>query len=137
MEKGNPDDPLLRQVLTSQEEFVSAPGYSTDPLEEQHSVVPGLLHKYRNRALLLVKGGCAVNCRYCFRRHFPYAENQGNKRNWQVALDYISAHPELDVRGKTMNWTGCSRNWKTSRILSVCVFTAVCRLLSQHVLLKD
>ncbi|MGU3524022.1 EF-P beta-lysylation protein EpmB [Enterobacteriaceae bacterium C23F] len=96
MEKGNPNDPLLLQVLTSQQEFVAAPGFSTDPLEEQHSVVPGLLHKYRNRALLLVKGGCAVNCRYCFRRHFPYADNQGNKRNWQAALDYISAHPELD-----------------------------------------
>ncbi|HAO3320653.1 TPA: EF-P beta-lysylation protein EpmB, partial [Escherichia coli] len=64
MEKGNPDDPLLRQVLTSQDEFAIAPGFSTDPLEEQHSVVPGLLHKYHNRALLLVKGGCAVNCRY-------------------------------------------------------------------------
>lgn len=96
MEKGNPNDPLLRQVLTAREEFVAAPGFSTDPLEEQHSVVPGLLHKYRNRALLLVKGGCAVNCRYCFRRHFPYADNQGNKRNWQTALDYIVAHPELD-----------------------------------------
>ncbi len=96
MEKGNPNDPLLRQVLTSREEFVMAPGFSTDPLEEQHSVVPGLLHKYHNRALLLVKGGCAVNCRYCFRRHFPYADNQGNKRNWQTALDYIAAHSELD-----------------------------------------
>lgn len=96
MEPGNPNDPLLRQVLTSQEEFITAPGFSTDPLEEQHSVVPGLLHKYSNRALLLVKGGCAVNCRYCFRRHFPYAENQGNKRNWQTALEYIVAHPELD-----------------------------------------
>ncbi|MDR9890279.1 EF-P beta-lysylation protein EpmB [Pseudenterobacter timonensis] len=96
MEKGNPDDPLLKQTLTSKEEFIAAPGFSTDPLEEQNSVVPGLLHKYLNRALLLVKGGCAVNCRYCFRRHFPYAENQGNKRNWQVALDYIAAHPELD-----------------------------------------
>lgn len=96
MEKGNPNDPLLRQVLTSREEFIAAPGFSTDPLEEQHSVVPGLLHKYRNRALLLVKGGCAVNCRYCFRRHFPYADNQGNKRNWQAALDYIAAHSELD-----------------------------------------
>lgn len=95
MEKGNPDDPLLRQVLTSQDEFVVASGFSTDPLEEQHSVVPGLLHKYHNRALLLVKGGCAVNCRYCFRRHFPYAENQGNKRNWQTALEYVAAHPEL------------------------------------------
>ena len=96
MEQGNPDDPLLRQVLTSQDEFITAPGFSSDPLEEQHSVVPGLLHKYSNRALLLVKGGCAVNCRYCFRRHFPYAENQGNKRNWQAALDYIAAHPQLD-----------------------------------------
>ncbi|CAH6660237.1 EF-P beta-lysylation protein EpmB [Pseudocitrobacter vendiensis] len=96
MEKGNPNDPLLRQVLTAQDEFITAPGFSTDPLEEQHSVVPGLLHKYHNRALLLVKGGCAVNCRYCFRRHFPYAENQGNKRNWQAALDYIAQHPELD-----------------------------------------
>ncbi|WP_338704652.1 KamA family radical SAM protein [Escherichia marmotae] len=96
MEKGNPDDPLLRQVLTSQDEYITAPGFSTDPLEEQHSVVPGLLHKYHNRALLLVKGGCAVNCRYCFRRHFPYAENQGNKRNWQTALEYVAAHPELD-----------------------------------------
>ncbi|MFB5081556.1 EF-P beta-lysylation protein EpmB [Raoultella sp. C349492] len=96
MEQGNPNDPLLRQVLTSQEEFIASPGFSTDPLEEQHSVVPGLLHKYANRALLLVKGGCAVNCRYCFRRHFPYADNQGNKRNWQAAMDYISAHPQLD-----------------------------------------
>ena len=96
MEKGNPHDPLLRQVLTLQDEFITAPGYSTDPLEEQSSVVPGLLHKYHNRALMLVKGGCAVNCRYCFRRHFPYAENQGNKRNWQTALDYIARHPELD-----------------------------------------
>lgn len=96
MEPGNPNDPLLRQVLTSQEEFIHAPGYSTDPLEEQHSVVPGLLHKYSNRALLLVKGGCAVNCRYCFRRHFPYAENQGTKRNWQKAMEYIASHSELD-----------------------------------------
>ena len=96
MEKGNPQDPLLLQVITQQEEFISTPGYSTDPLEEQQSAVPGLLHKYRNRALLLVKGGCAVNCRYCFRRHFPYQDNQGNKRNWQAALDYIRQHPELD-----------------------------------------
>lgn len=58
--------------------------------------MPGLLHKYHNRALLLVKGGCAVNCRYCFRRHFPYQDNQGNKANWRQALDYIRQHPELD-----------------------------------------
>ena len=96
MKKGDTTDPLLLQVLTSRQEFIEAPGYSTDPLDEQSSVVPGLLHKYRNRALLLVKGGCAVNCRYCFRRHFPYQDNQGNKRNWQAAIDYIATHPELD-----------------------------------------
>jgi EF-P beta-lysylation protein EpmB len=96
MRHGDAGDPLLLQVLTSRQEFTDAPGYTTDPLDEQSSVVPGLLHKYKNRALLLVKGGCAVNCRYCFRRHFPYQDNQGNKRNWQAAIDYIAAHPELD-----------------------------------------
>ncbi|ATM97489.1 EF-P beta-lysylation protein EpmB [Yersinia frederiksenii] len=96
MQPGNPSDPLLLQVLTAREEFIAAPGFTDDPLDEQRSVVPGLLHKYRNRALLLVKGGCAVNCRYCFRRHFPYQDNQGNKANWQQALDYIRQHPELD-----------------------------------------
>ena len=96
MKKGDPHDPLLLQVITDRQEFIDAPGYSTDPLDEQSSVVPGLLHKYKNRALLLVKGGCAVNCRYCFRRHFPYQDNQGNKRNWQRALDYIREHSELD-----------------------------------------
>jgi len=96
MRKGDPQDPLLLQVITQSQEFIDAPGYSTDPLDEQSSVVPGLLHKYHNRALLLVKGGCAVNCRYCFRRHFPYADNQGNKRNWQQALEYIRQQPQLD-----------------------------------------
>lgn len=96
MQKGDPQDPLLLQVITQGQEFIDAPGYSTDPLDEQSSVVPGLLHKYHNRALLLVKGGCAVNCRYCFRRHFPYADNQGNKRNWQQALEYIRQQPQLD-----------------------------------------
>lgn len=93
---GDPGDPLLRQVMTAREEFDLAPGFSTDPLDEQHSVVPCLLHKYQNRALMLVKGGCAVNCRYCFRRHFPYKENQGNKNNWLRAVAYIRQHPELN-----------------------------------------
>lgn len=96
MRPGDANDPLLRQVLTAKEEFINAPGFTTDPLDEQRSVVPGLLHKYRNRALLLVKGGCAVNCRYCFRRYFPYQDNQGNKANWRQALEYIRQHPELD-----------------------------------------
>ncbi|WP_434358184.1 EF-P beta-lysylation protein EpmB [Parasalinivibrio latis] len=96
MEKGNPDDPLLRQVLPVSDEFLEVPGFTTDPLEEQQNSVPGLLHKYRNRVLMIVKGGCAVNCRYCFRRHFPYQDNKGSKDNWQAAVDYISSHPELN-----------------------------------------
>ncbi len=96
MEKGNPFDPLLRQVLPLSEEFAVHEGYSTDPLEEQDNPVPGLLHKYRNRALMIVKGGCAVNCRYCFRRHFPYQDNKGSKAIWQNSLDYLANHPELN-----------------------------------------
>ncbi|TCV98984.1 EF-P beta-lysylation protein EpmB [Biostraticola tofi] len=96
MTKGDPADPLLRQVLTLSDEFLDQPGFSTDPLEEQQSAVPGLLHKYANRALLLVKGGCAVNCRYCFRRHFPYQDNQGSRANLAGAMEYIRCHPELN-----------------------------------------
>ncbi|ROV61110.1 EF-P beta-lysylation protein EpmB [Vibrio ponticus] len=96
MEKGNPFDPLLRQVLPLSDEFAVHEGYSTDPLEEQDNPIPGLLHKYHNRALMIVKGGCAVNCRYCFRRHFPYQDNKGSKAVWQASLDYIAAHSELN-----------------------------------------
>ncbi|AIW15261.1 EF-P beta-lysylation protein EpmB [Vibrio tubiashii] len=96
MEKGNPYDPLLRQVLPLSEEFEVHPGYSNDPLEEQNNTIPGLLHKYRNRALMIVKGGCAINCRYCFRRHFPYDENKGSKSAWQQSLEYVAQHPEIN-----------------------------------------
>ncbi|MFV0573804.1 MAG: EF-P beta-lysylation protein EpmB [Vibrio sp.] len=96
MEKGNPYDPLLRQVLPLNEEFEVHAGYSNDPLDEQDNVLPGLLHKYHNRVLMIVKGACAINCRYCFRRHFPYQDNQGNKATWQKSLDYIADHPELE-----------------------------------------
>lgn len=96
MEKGNPKDPLFLQVMSSADEFIQVEGFTTDPLEEQESVVPSVLHKYHNRLLLMVKGGCAVNCRYCFRRHFPYADNKGNKVNWQKALDYIAIRPEIE-----------------------------------------
>ncbi|WP_318510993.1 EF-P beta-lysylation protein EpmB [Photobacterium leiognathi] len=96
MEIGNPYDPLLRQILPLAQEFEVHQGYSVDPLEEQQNEIPGLLHKYHNRVLLIVKGGCAVNCRYCFRRHFPYNDNKGNKRQWQQSLEYIAEHPEIN-----------------------------------------
>ncbi|MFC1508022.1 EF-P beta-lysylation protein EpmB [Pseudomonadota bacterium] len=96
MEIGNPYDPLLRQVLPLEQEFEVHDGYSLDPLEEQDNAIPGLLHKYKNRVLMIVKGGCAINCRYCFRRHFPYDENKGGKRHWQAALDYIATQPDVN-----------------------------------------
>ena len=97
IEKGNPQDPLFLQVMCSDLEFVQAEGFSTDPLEEKNAnAVPNILHKYQNRLLFMAKGGCAVNCRYCFRRHFPYDENPGNKKSWQLALDYIAEHPEIE-----------------------------------------
>lgn len=96
MEKGNINDPLLRQVLPLSDELVFQPGYSSDPLDEQDNQQPGLLHKYHNRALLILKNSCAVNCRYCFRRHFPYTENKGSKAVWQQSIDYIARHNELN-----------------------------------------
>ncbi|MDA9558174.1 EF-P beta-lysylation protein EpmB [Vibrio sp.] len=96
MEKGNPFDPLLRQVLPLSEEFDIHDDYTNDPLLEQGSSQAGLLHKYKNRVLLILKGGCAINCRYCFRRHFPYSDHKGSKGVWESNLDYITNHTELD-----------------------------------------
>lgn len=96
MEKGNPRDPLLLQVLPAAREFDLVDGYGPDPLEEQASAVPGILHKYRSRALLMLKGGCAVNCRYCFRRHFPYGENQLSGSAMELAIDYLASDRQLN-----------------------------------------
>ena len=96
MQKGDPLDPLFLQVFTSRNEFATGQGFSTDPLQEQNNKQSGILHKYHNRVLLLVRGGCAVNCRYCFRRHFPYSDNHLNKQQWQQALEYISDNPQID-----------------------------------------
>ncbi|GHA29498.1 EF-P beta-lysylation protein EpmB [Oceanisphaera arctica] len=96
MRQGDAQDPLLRQVLPLGEEFEQVPGFVTDPLDEHDSALPGLLHKYESRVLLVVRGGCAVNCRYCFRRHFPYADNSPGREGWREALDYIAAHPEIN-----------------------------------------
>jgi len=95
MKKGDFEDPLLKQVMPLSKEFLVTDGYSDDPLNEHDTVAEGLLHKYKNRVLMIVKSACAINCRYCFRRHFPYQDNSPNKQRWQSALDYISAHDEI------------------------------------------
>ncbi len=73
MRHGDADDPLLRQVLPVSAELAESRGFVADPLEEARARrAPGLLQKYRGRALLIATGACAVHCRYCFRREFPY-----------------------------------------------------------------
>jgi EF-P beta-lysylation protein EpmB len=77
MKKGDPADPLLKQVLPSGEEFVDFPGFVADPVGDRQAIrVQGILQKYAGRALLVAVGSCAIHCRYCFRRNFPYAEQQ-------------------------------------------------------------
>ena len=96
MEKGNPNDPLFLQVMPLSDEFLTSPGYSEDPLEEHDTAGKGILHKYDSRVLLMVRTGCAVNCRYCFRRHFPYADNAVSKHQWEEVLQYIQAHDNIN-----------------------------------------
>jgi EF-P beta-lysylation protein EpmB len=96
MRPGDVDDPLLRQVLPLADEFYESPGFSADPLDESgSSPVPGLLHKYQGRALLVVTGSCAVNCRFCFRRHFPYQELPYGPEWWRPAFDHLRRDPTL------------------------------------------
>ena len=95
IQPGNPDDPLLRQVLPLAEELQPMPGYTTDPVgDAQASSGNGLLQKYAGRALLITTGACAIHCRYCFRRHYPY--NADNAlRHWQTMLDTLKDQPKI------------------------------------------
>lgn len=96
MQKGNPQDPLLLQVLATQNELSSTEGYVSDPLEELDSIAtPGLIHKYHGRVLLTLVGACAIHCRYCFRRHFPYSDNNPGRMGWKKVLDYVRAHTDI------------------------------------------
>ena len=92
MRPGDPRDPLLLQVLPVAAEDAQVAGWSADPLLEADALAgPGLVRKYRGRGLLLVTGGCAVNCRYCFRREFPYAASGATRRGVAAAVDAIAA----------------------------------------------
>ena len=96
MESGNWHDPLLQQVIPHKEEFVEHTGFIEDPLGEQGGKTAGLIHKYKSRLLLVVRGGCAVNCRYCFRRHFPYQDNKLNQSQYDVVINYIKQDTHLN-----------------------------------------
>jgi EF-P beta-lysylation protein EpmB len=97
MQPGDPADPLLRQVLPVADELLQAPGFVTDPVGDVAAMRrPGLLQKYRGRALLVTTGACAVHCRYCFRRHFPYWQAPRSLAEWRPALDEIADDQSLD-----------------------------------------
>jgi len=90
MEPGNPDDPLLRQVLPVDAERTSVPGFVADAVGDADSrKVPGLLHKYQGRALLIATGSCAVHCRYCFRREYPYQDEPRTLDDWEPAFEAL------------------------------------------------
>ena len=89
-------DPLLRQVLPLDEELRVVEGFNHDPVGDQNALVAdGVLHKYQGRVLLVTTGACAVHCRYCFRRHFPYSESNPVKGEWESALAYLREHTDV------------------------------------------
>ncbi len=97
MRPGDPADPLLRQVLPVAAELADEAAYVADPLGESAALrTPALLQKYRGRALLITTQACAVHCRYCFRREFPYAEQSGDAPRWSEALAEIAADSSLE-----------------------------------------
>ncbi len=96
MEKGNPHDPLLLQVLPREEELTAHSGYTPDPVGDlTHQELPGLLHKYQGRALIISSESCGVNCRFCFRRHFPYGHTSLSGLNQQPILDYLERSDDI------------------------------------------
>ena len=90
MRRGDPRDPLLRQVLPLDDEMRPMPGFGLDAVGDGAAkTAPGVIQKYRGRALLVATGSCAIHCRYCFRRHFPYAEETAARDGWREAVDLI------------------------------------------------
>ena len=97
MRAGDRADPLLRQVLPLDAEDQLNPGFGTDPVGDLAALAgPGVLHKYQGRALVITTGACAIHCRYCFRRHFPYADAQGRGADWTPVLDYLARDDSIE-----------------------------------------
>lgn len=96
MVKGDAQDPLLLQVLSQRQEHQPTPGYSLDPLQEQAAnPLPGLIHKYAHRVLVIATGSCAIHCRYCFRRHFPYTDQPLSAANLAAIAQYLHQRDDI------------------------------------------
>jgi len=97
MRHGDPHDPLLRQVLPLDDEDRVVPGFGLDAVGDTAArAASGVIRKYRGRALLVATGSCAIHCRYCFRRHFPYAEETAAAGGWRDAIALIAADASID-----------------------------------------
>ena len=96
MRPGDPNDPLLRQVLPVAKEDELVSGFTVDPVGELSSPPDdSVMHKYQGRALVIAAGSCAVHCRYCFRRHFPYTDSRSETSDWDRVIDRIASDPEI------------------------------------------
>lgn len=96
MKLADPSDPLLMQILPIEDELQQVDGFETDPVGDELSKrQPGLIQKYKGRVLLIATGTCAIHCRYCFRRHYPYAEEPTSLAQWQPAIDSIAADESI------------------------------------------
>jgi EF-P beta-lysylation protein EpmB len=97
MRAGDPADPLLRQVLPVVDEMRVVPGFGLDAVGDAAArTASGVIQKYQGRALLIATGSCAVHCRYCFRRHFPYAEETAARDGWREAVAAIATDPSIE-----------------------------------------
>jgi EF-P beta-lysylation protein EpmB len=97
IEPGNPDDPLLKQILPVAAEQVEQAGFAADPVGDLNALVsPGVLHKYEGRALILTTAACGIHCRYCFRREFPYQETGSRKDDWLPSIEYLKNHSDVE-----------------------------------------
>ena len=97
MHRGDARDPLLLQVLPGRRELLEQVGFGDDPLAEADAMrMPGLLHKYHSRALLITTGACAIHCRYCFRREFPYHSGHSHGARWPATLEQLAADHSIE-----------------------------------------
>lgn len=96
MRRGDVDDPLFRQVWPHADEALSDPRALLDPVGDLAKLRgSGVIHKYQGRALLVTTGACAIHCRYCFRRAFPYSEQLAGRGLWREAVALIAADPSI------------------------------------------
>lgn len=96
MRRGDPQDPLLLQVLPQARELLDVPGFTSDPVGEVDLASHGVVRKYPGRALLIASGACPVHCRYCFRREFPYPDQLALRGDWAAAVAALRATPDVD-----------------------------------------